>query len=133
MIPICHKSSRALYGVYWQKLESLILQTSFRALDWLIHKAGIHKRMSVYFNKLLDVFDSLINQRFQLRASSTDNDVLDALLNLNKQHDHELSCNAIKHLLVISIVSNFCWVNGKFNTNISMEKHEIHSQKIIFD
>ena len=93
----------------------------------LVDPQGIHKRMSVYFNKLFDVFDSFINQRLQLRASSTDNDVLDALLNLNKQHDHELSCNDIRHLLVVSIVSNFCWVNGKFNTNTSMEKHEIHS------
>ncbi|XP_002271652.1 cytochrome P450 76T24 [Vitis vinifera] len=66
----------------------------------LVDPQGIHKRMSVYFNKLFDVFDSFINQRLQLRASSTDNDVLDALLNLNKQHDHELSCNDIRHLLV---------------------------------
>ncbi|RVX01019.1 Cytochrome P450 76C4 [Vitis vinifera] len=36
-----------------------------------------------------------------LKASSTDNDVLDGLLNLNKQHDHELSCNDIKHLLLV--------------------------------
>ncbi|XP_034708515.1 cytochrome P450 76T24-like [Vitis riparia] len=65
----------------------------------LVDPQGIQKRMTVYFNKLVDVFDGFINQRLPLKASSPDNDVLDALLNLNKQHDHELSCNDIRHLL----------------------------------
>ncbi|KAL6322560.1 hypothetical protein AAG906_009870 [Vitis piasezkii] len=65
-----------------------------------IDPQGIQKKMTANFYKLLKVFDGIIDQRLQLKASSANNDVLDSLLNLNKQHDHELSSNDIKHLLV---------------------------------
>ncbi|XP_034708770.1 cytochrome P450 76T24-like [Vitis riparia] len=65
-----------------------------------IDPQGIQKKMTANFYKLLKVFDGIIDQRLQLKASSENNDVLDSLLNLNKQHDHELSSNDIKHLLL---------------------------------
>ncbi|KAL6322543.1 hypothetical protein AAG906_009849 [Vitis piasezkii] len=70
--------------------EKPILADFFPGLR-LVDPQGIQRRLTVSFNKLVDIFD----------ASSMDNDVLDGLLNLNKQHDHELSCNDIKHLLLL--------------------------------
>lgn len=68
----------------------------------------IQKKMTVYMNKLTDIFDGFINERLRLKASSSDdNDVLDGLLNLNKQHDHNLSSNDIRNLLVVSINIKF--------------------------
>ena len=69
-----------------------------------IDPQGIQKKMTANFYKLVKVFDGIIDQRLQLKASSANNDVLDSLLNLNKQHDHELSSNDIKHLLVVRIL-----------------------------
>ncbi|RVX00943.1 Geraniol 8-hydroxylase [Vitis vinifera] len=66
----------------------------------LVDPQGILKRMTVCFNKLVEVFDGFIEQRLPLKASSANNDVLDGLLNLDKQHDHELSSNDVRHLLV---------------------------------
>ena len=69
-----------------------------------IDPQGIQKKMTANIYKLVKVFDGIIDQRLQLKASSANNDVLDSLLNLNKQHDHELSSNDIKHLLVVRIL-----------------------------
>ncbi|KAJ9680870.1 hypothetical protein PVL29_020008 [Vitis rotundifolia] len=66
----------------------------------LVDPQGIQKRMTVCFNKLFEVFDGFIEQRLPLKASSANNDVLDGLLNLDKQHDHELSSNDVRHLFV---------------------------------
>ena len=70
----------------------------------LLDPQRIQKKMTVYFKRLAGIFDRFINQRLQFKASSSDNnDVLDGLLNLNKQHDHDLSSNDIRNLLVVSI------------------------------
>ncbi|KAK9273284.1 hypothetical protein L1049_018091 [Liquidambar formosana] len=69
-----------------------------------IDPQGIRRRNAVYLKKLFDIFDGIINQRSQLRASSVTssgtNDVLDALLRLTKENDHEFSYNDMKHLLL---------------------------------
>ncbi|KAL6322108.1 hypothetical protein AAG906_005045 [Vitis piasezkii] len=66
----------------------------------LIDPQCIQRNMKVHFRKLIDIFDGLINQRIQSKASSASNDVLDAFLNLTKENNQEWSCNDIIHLLM---------------------------------
>ena len=84
----------------------------------LIDPQGIRWNMKIYFNKLFDIFDGIINQRLQSKTSSASKDVLDALLNLTKENDNEWSCSDIKHLLLVGnyifTISNqysFCLLN----------------------
>ncbi|KAM3746354.1 hypothetical protein ACB098_06G196700 [Castanea mollissima] len=70
----------------------------------LVDPQGIRKRMKSYFKKLIGIFDGIIKERVQLRASSegskTSNDVLDSFLNLAEEDDSELSCDDFKRLLL---------------------------------
>ncbi|KAF3954453.1 hypothetical protein CMV_020201 [Castanea mollissima] len=70
----------------------------------LIDPQGVRKRTRIYFSKLFGIFDGIINQRLQLRASSKgfkeSNDVLDSLLNLTDEDNSEISLVDIKHLLL---------------------------------
>ncbi|KAJ9680877.1 hypothetical protein PVL29_020014 [Vitis rotundifolia] len=66
----------------------------------LIDPQCIQRNMKVHFGKLIDIFDGLINQRVQSKASSASSDVLDAFLNLTKENNQEWSCNDIIHLLM---------------------------------
>nr|POF24489.1 geraniol 8-hydroxylase [Quercus suber] len=80
----------------------------------LIDPQGVRKRTRIYYSKLLAIFDGIINQRLQLRASSKgskeSNNTLDSLLNLIKEDNSEISLLGIKHLLLASIqVGNACW------------------------
>uniref|UniRef100_F6I338 Geraniol 8-hydroxylase n=1 Tax=Vitis vinifera TaxID=29760 RepID=F6I338_VITVI len=60
----------------------------FRLLD----PQGIRRAMKIYFSKLSDIFYGIIDQRLKSEASSVaSNDVLDALLNLTKEDNHEWS------------------------------------------
>ena len=84
----------------------------------LIDPQGIRWNMNIYFDKLFDIFDGIINQRLQSKTSSASKDVLDALLNLTKENDNEWSCSDIKHLLLVGnyifTISNqysFCLLN----------------------
>ncbi|KAM3701816.1 hypothetical protein ACJW31_05G203800 [Castanea mollissima] len=69
-----------------------------------IDPQGVRKRTRIYFSKLFGIFDGIINQRLQLRASSKGfkerNDVLDSLLNLTDEDTSEISLVDIKHLLL---------------------------------
>lgn len=99
-------SSQEFKDLIWNIMEEVgkpNLADFFPGLRWL-DPQGIKRKMTVYFLKLAGVFDGFINQRLELKACSADSttDVLDCLLNLNKIHDHELSCNDIRHLLVVS-------------------------------
>ncbi|KAJ9680856.1 hypothetical protein PVL29_020000 [Vitis rotundifolia] len=103
-VDLAHYDSNLSQG-FKDLIQSIIVESGKPDLAFfpglsLVDPQGIQRRLTVSFNKLVDVFDGFINQRLMLKASSTDNDVLDGLLNLNKQHDHELSCNDIKHLLL---------------------------------
>ena len=71
----------------------------------LIDPQCIQRNMKVHFGKLIDIFDGLITQRVQSKASSASNDVLDAFLNLTKENNQEWSCNDIIHLLMVSALS----------------------------
>ena len=71
----------------------------------LIDPQGIQRNMKVHFGKLIDIFNGIINQRIQSKASSASNDVLDAFLNLTKENNQEWSCSDIIHVLVVSTVS----------------------------
>uniref|UniRef100_A0A7N2LTD1 Cytochrome P450 n=1 Tax=Quercus lobata TaxID=97700 RepID=A0A7N2LTD1_QUELO len=70
----------------------------------LIDPQGVRKRTRIYFSKVFGIFDGIINQRLQLRASSKgfkeSNDVLDSLLSLTKEDNSEISLLDIKHLLL---------------------------------
>lgn len=64
---------------------------------------GLGRRVYHYGKKLLTIFDTIIDERLQRRSnSSTNNDVLDMLLNLNMKDEFVFSRNEIKHLLLVS-------------------------------
>ena len=71
----------------------------------MIDPQGVRKRTRIYYSKLLAIFDGIINQRLQLRASSkgykASNDVLDSLLSLTEEDNSEISLLDIKHLLLV--------------------------------
>ena len=76
----------------------------FPALS-LVDPQGIRKRTRIYFAKLFGIFDGIINERVQLRASSkgpkASNDVLDSLLTLNEEDNSKISLRDIKHLILV--------------------------------
>ncbi|KAI3693891.1 hypothetical protein L1987_76846 [Smallanthus sonchifolius] len=67
---------------------------------------GLASQGNVYAMKLFAIFDAIIDKRLQTRAisssydddSSTQNDVLDLLLNINFKDESEYSINDMKHL-----------------------------------
>ncbi|KAL0464685.1 UNVERIFIED_CONTAM: cytochrome [Sesamum latifolium] len=58
---------------------------------------GILKQTTIYFRKLLDTFDGIIEERLKSRCGK--DDVLEALIELSQRDDAELNRNDIKHLL----------------------------------
>ena len=71
----------------------------------LVDPQGIRKRTTNYFAKVFGIFDGIINERVELRASAkgpkASNDVLDSLLSLTEEDNSEMSCHDIKHLLLV--------------------------------
>ncbi|XP_021662322.1 geraniol 8-hydroxylase-like [Hevea brasiliensis] len=68
-----------------------------------IDPQGIRRRMTIYFGKVLDLFDRIIDQRLQLRKKQgyiPVNDVLDILITLNEQNKEEIDRNRMKHLFL---------------------------------
>ncbi|KAL0397810.1 UNVERIFIED_CONTAM: cytochrome [Sesamum calycinum] len=59
---------------------------------------GLLRQTTIYFGKLLDTFDGIIEER--LKSGCGKDDVLEALIELSQRGDAELSRNDIKHLLV---------------------------------
>ncbi|KAF3954454.1 hypothetical protein CMV_020202 [Castanea mollissima] len=70
----------------------------------MIDPQGVRRRTRNYYSKLLGIFEGIINQRLQLRASSkgskASNNTLDLLLNLIEEDNSEISLLDIKHLLL---------------------------------
>lgn len=70
----------------------------------LVDPQGVRKRTTNYYAKVLGIFDGIINERVELRASAkgpkASNDVLDSLLSLTEEDNSEMSCHDIKHLLL---------------------------------
>ena len=71
----------------------------------LIDPQGVRKRTRIYYSKLLAIFDGIINQRLQLRASSkgykASNDTLDSLLSFIEEDNSKINLLDIKHLLLV--------------------------------
>lgn len=67
---------------------------------------GIQGKSSVYFGKLLDRFEDIINQRLESRkmsgGSTKKDDFLETILDLKEGSEYELSINDIQHLLLVS-------------------------------
>lgn len=66
---------------------------------------GLYGRANGYLEKLLTIVNRIIDQRLQTRSSSssTNNDVLDSLLNIiNLKDESEFSRNDMAHLFVVS-------------------------------
>ncbi|KAB5569116.1 hypothetical protein DKX38_002909 [Salix brachista] len=76
----------------------------------LVDPQGVRRKMNNYFKRLLQIFDSIINERTRLRSSSVASkachDVLDALLILVEEENTELSFTDIQVLLLVSIEIN---------------------------
>lgn len=66
----------------------------------LVDPQGIRRRMAIYFRKLLEIFDGIIDQRLRSRDSSVCKDALDHLLELTKEDGSELTVHDIKHLFL---------------------------------
>lgn len=66
---------------------------------------GLTRQGNVNAKKLFTIFDTIINQRLQTRAisSSTKNDLLGMLLNLNLKDEYEFTPNDMKHLFTVSV------------------------------
>lgn len=65
---------------------------------------GIRQRMTLHFGKMLDLFNTIIEQRLQGKRPSTSeqgNDVLDALLGLNQEKTEEIDPSKIPYLLQV--------------------------------
>ncbi|KAG8380217.1 hypothetical protein BUALT_Bualt07G0170400 [Buddleja alternifolia] len=75
----------------------------------MIDPQGIKRRAEICLEKLLGIFENIINQRLESRRNNNNNtggglpkekDMLEALLDLRQGNDeYDLSCNDIKHLL----------------------------------
>ncbi|KAK7847799.1 geraniol 8-hydroxylase [Quercus suber] len=74
----------------------------------LVDPQGARRRMAIYYGKLIEIFDRIINERVQLRASegsNARNDLLDSFLNLAEDDNSDLSRDDFKHLLLV--LTNF--------------------------
>ena len=71
----------------------------------LVDPQGARRRMMIDYGKLIEIFDSIINEWVQLRASSkgskASNDVLGYFLNLVEEDNSEISCSDFKHFLLV--------------------------------
>ncbi|KAD3069187.1 hypothetical protein R6Q59_016837 [Mikania micrantha] len=62
---------------------------------------GLIRDGTVYANKILNILDTIIDHRLQTRStSSTNNDVLEVLLNLNQNNESEWSRTDIRHFFL---------------------------------
>ncbi|KAL2552082.1 Cytochrome [Forsythia ovata] len=65
-----------------------------------IDPQGIQRRMTIYLEKMISIFDGLINKRLHRRKSlkSGNSDVLDVLLDTSEENPEEIDRVHIKHL-----------------------------------
>jgi hypothetical protein len=73
-----------------------------------IEPQGVRRRMTVYFRKLIDLFDPMISQRLMQRKVSgsitSNSDMLDTLLNITKENIELMDKSKIEHLFVVAII-----------------------------
>lgn len=71
-----------------------------------IDPQGIRRGLTIYFGRLIGIFDRMIKQRLHLRKmqdSIGSSDVLDSLLNITQDDSNEIKISHIEHLLLVSI------------------------------
>ncbi|XP_051150854.1 ferruginol synthase-like [Andrographis paniculata] len=95
-----------------------------------IDPQGIRKEARVYFGKLLETVEGMINQRIESREKGIVNrdDWLEALLDLRQGSEYEMSFNEIKHLLVVLLVGGS--VTTTFTTEWAMAELLINPSKM---
>lgn len=97
------KFSQEIKDIVWGVMEEIgrLNVADYFPVFRLLDPQGIRRAMKIYFSKLSDIFYGIIDQRLKSEASSAaSNDVLDALLNLTKEDNHEWSFSDTIHLLL---------------------------------
>ena len=98
------KFSQEIKDIVWGVMEEIgrLNVADYFPVFRLLDPQGIRRAMKIYFSKLSDIFYGIIDQRLKSEASSVaSNDVLDALLNLTKEDNHEWSFSDTIHLLLV--------------------------------
>ncbi|KAM0003321.1 putative geraniol 8-hydroxylase [Helianthus debilis subsp. tardiflorus] len=76
---------------------------------------GLLRRGNVCGRKIMTIFDRIIDQRSQtLSTSSTNNDVLDMLLNLNQKDESMFNRNDMRHLFFVLFIAGTDTVSSTF-------------------
>lgn len=68
-----------------------------------IDPQGIRRRLTIYFGRILEIFDRMIKRRLRLRkmqGSIASSDVLDILLNISEDNRNEIERSHMEHLLL---------------------------------
>ena len=71
-----------------------------------IDPQGIRRGLTIYFGRMIEIFDRMIKRRLRLRkmqGSIATSDVLDTLLNISEDNSNEIERNHMEHLLLVSI------------------------------
>ncbi|KAM5572682.1 geraniol 8-hydroxylase-like [Rosa sericea] len=69
---------------------------------------GRRRRMTKYFGKIIDLVETIAQQRLELRKSTesaTKNDVLDTLLTITEENSEELNKNQLYHFILVLFVA----------------------------
>jgi hypothetical protein len=72
---------------------------------------GIRQRMTVNFEKMIDLFAHMISERLQLRKVTTgfitNSDMLDTLLNISEENSEKMDKKKMEHFFLVSIITLF--------------------------
>ncbi|XP_057980116.1 cytochrome P450 76T24-like [Malania oleifera] len=96
-----HEFESMVFGVMEESAKPNLADL-FPALRWMDPKGG-QKRVTMICDKFMGLFEKIIKERSQATSSSSlrnNNDVLEALLNLNLENDYQLTLNDLKHLFL---------------------------------
>ncbi|GAB4830286.1 hypothetical protein Ancab_019923 [Ancistrocladus abbreviatus] len=80
-----------------------------------IDPQGNRRRMTIYFKKLIDLFNQMMDQRLQARnqgLAENNKDILDELLDINRRNSGELEQLYIPHLLLDLILGGSDTTSG---------------------
>ncbi|KAL3829594.1 hypothetical protein ACJIZ3_018396 [Penstemon smallii] len=99
-------SSQEMKDLFWGVMKCLAKPNlaDFFPILKSVDPQGILKQNTIYFERLFNIFDGIIDEKLKFRRSTKNenevHDLLDALLDLNQRDESELSRIDIKHLLV---------------------------------
>ncbi|KAL2552127.1 Cytochrome [Forsythia ovata] len=85
---------------------------------------GIRRRMTIYLEKMISIFDDLINERLHRRKSlksGNSDDVLDVLLDTSEESPEEIDRVHIKHLCLVCFF--FPFPTPKANSTVIVNTH----------